>query len=102
MSESEPDDDPIVTLNIPGVLADYLIAVESPVAWLLTDGKVIHYGERGYSVKLTTQLSLHELILSAARALKDPEVDAPVAVRRAYSKYTNRVRREQCPPTKPR
>ncbi|MGW4824700.1 hypothetical protein ACWEP4_38725, partial [Streptomyces sp. NPDC004227] len=81
--------DPAVVIDVPGLLVEHLQGTEdAAVRDALRDGRTIWRG-KGYSLRVTAPLSVHQAALEACAALA---VDgAAPAGRKAYRVYANRV-----------
>jgi putative DNA-invertase from lambdoid prophage Rac len=91
-----PDEQPgptaeaIVTLDLPGLLADHLHAAgDQAVRQALATGRTIRRGQ-GHTVRLTAPLALHQAALQQSAALAAS--DAGPAERKAYRVYATRIR----------
>ncbi|WP_440072235.1 recombinase family protein [Streptosporangium sp. OZ121] len=85
--QSKPD--PEITLDLPGLLADYLrTAGDDAVHQAIAAGQTIRRGQ-GYSVRVTAPLTLHRAALQQSAALAKQAAGS--AARKAHRTYTTRV-----------
>ncbi|WP_254667951.1 recombinase family protein [Streptomyces griseus] len=82
----------IVTIDVPGLLADHLRDSEdAEIREVLRDGQTIRRGQ-GFSVPLAVPLSTHRTVLHLCAALAGgPGVDSTPAERKAYRVYSDRI-----------
>ncbi|MBW8482618.1 recombinase family protein [Actinomadura parmotrematis] len=84
-----------VTLDLPGLLADHLRAVgDDAIRFAVIGGRIIRRG-KGYSIRLTVPLHLHQAALQQSAALAAE--GAGSAERKAYRVYATRVTTAQQP-----
>jgi putative DNA-invertase from lambdoid prophage Rac len=88
-SEASAPADPVVSIDVPGLLAEHLQdAADAAVRDALRDGRAIRRG-KGYSLRVAAPLSVHQAVLEACTVLA-AEGAAP-AGRKAYRVYAERV-----------
>ncbi|MFJ4378103.1 hypothetical protein ACIP28_07665 [Streptomyces albidoflavus] len=86
-AEQQPD--PVITLDLPGLLADHLLADgDETVRTALASGRTIRRGQ-GHSLRITAPLELHRAALQQAAALAADA--AGPAERKAHRVYAARL-----------
>ncbi|MFJ3221704.1 recombinase family protein [Kitasatospora sp. NPDC086801] len=89
VAEQQPQPDPVVTLDLPGLLADHLLAGgDETVRAALASGRTIRRGQ-GHSLRITAPLELHRTALQQAAALAADTASS--AERKAHRVYATRI-----------
>ncbi|MFF7369822.1 recombinase family protein [Streptomyces tricolor] len=84
-----PDPDPVITLDLPGLLADHLlVGGNETVRTALASGRTIRRGQ-GHSLRITAPLELHRTALQHAAALATESASS--AERKAHRVYATRI-----------
>lgn len=93
--ESPAAADPVVSIDVPGLLAEHLQdAADVVVRDALRGGRTIRRGQ-GYSLRVAAPLSIHRAALEACAALAAD--GAAPAGRKAYRVYVDRVEARESP-----
>ncbi|MFB6717084.1 recombinase family protein [Streptomyces sp. NPDC056237] len=86
-TEQQPE--PVITLDLPGLLADHLLADgDETVRTALASGRTIRRGQ-GHSLRITAPLELHRTALQQAAALATDAASS--AERKAHRVYATRI-----------
>lgn len=87
--DQEPAPDPTVTIDVPGLLAEYLQdTADTTIRDALHGGRTIRRGQ-GYSVRVTAPLTVHQAVLAQCAGLAAD--GASPAGRKAHRIYADRV-----------
>lgn len=87
------DNDDAVTLSLPGTVADHLeeMSLDADERKAYTDGVATRHG-RGWSLKLTAPLEVHDSLLLRCWVLAGGRgIESSPAERAAYRIYANRI-----------
>ncbi|MFI0420784.1 recombinase family protein [Spongiactinospora sp. 9N601] len=88
-AEQLPEPNPVITLDLPGLLADHLLAGgDETVRTALSSGRTIRRGQ-GHSLRITAPLELHRTALQQAAALATESASS--AERKAHRVYATRI-----------
>jgi putative DNA-invertase from lambdoid prophage Rac len=88
-TEQQPEPDPVITLELPGLLAEHLLADgDETVRTALASGRTIRHGQ-DHSLRITAPLELHRTALQQAAALATDA--ASPAERKAHRVYATRI-----------
>ncbi|MEV7279261.1 recombinase family protein [Streptomyces sp. NPDC093111] len=87
--EQQPEPDPVITLDLPGLLTDHLLAGgDETIRTALASGRTIHRSQ-GHSLRITAPLELHRTALQQAAALTTDTASS--AERKAHHVYATRI-----------